>query len=301
MRFGRHMSRSEDALAHAQEIGCEAVQIFVTNPRAWSSPEPAAKALAAFRETTARYGLRPVVVHAAYIINLASPHDELFEKSVEALRATLARAAHFDAESVVFHVGSHSGAGEEAGLGRLAEGVRRVLDGAPPSVRLLLENDTGGGGKLGARFENLARVLDALPAHAPRLGVCLDTAHLWGAGYDIGTAAGTQGTLDEAERTLGLGRVSVLHVNDARAAFASHRDIHARLGEGTIGLEGMAAFLQAPGLLHTTALLETPYCETEAGEHDWEAERAHLARACALAGRGAPPEVAGAATTNDGA
>jgi deoxyribonuclease IV len=305
VRFGRHMPRPLDALARAQDIGCDAVQIFVTNPRAWQPPAPDPAAAEAFRAEAAAHDQRPVVVHAAYIINLASSNDDLFERSIGLLRVTLERAAAFGAASVVFHVGSHTGAGEEAGLVRLIEGLRRVLAQPLDGVRLLLENDTGGGGKIGYRFENLARVLDALPEHAQRLGVCLDTAHLWGAHFDIGTPEGARQALDDADRILGLGRVPVLHVNDARAGRGAHLDRHARLGEGEIALEGLAAFLRDPRLAHTAALLETPFFEQESGKHDWAAEREHMAKARALAGLSMPPDIAvtapAAAATSSGA
>jgi deoxyribonuclease-4 len=159
-----------------------------------------------------------------------------------------------------------------------------VLDGTPEQVRLLLENDVGGGGKLGYRFENLAAVLDRLPEYAGRLGVCLDTAHLWGAGFDIGTPEGALATLAQADDILGLKRVAVLHVNDTPKALGSHLDNHARLGEGIMPLAGLQAFLRAPALAHTTALLETPLPESEPGTTDWVKERTFMVQARALAG-----------------
>jgi deoxyribonuclease-4 len=291
MRFGRHMptgSKPVQALRTAREIGCDAVQIFVTNPRGWRAPDDNPTAERRFRAALDEYALHPAVVHATYLINLASPRDDFFEQSVALLRATLERAAHFGASSVVFHIGSHGGAGEEAGLERLAGGIRRVLEGTPEEVVLLLENDVGGGGKLGYRFENLAAVLDMLPEHAGRLGVCLDTAHLWGAGFDIGTPAGAEQVIAEADRTIGLQRVPVLHVNDTPKALGSHLDNHARIGEGVIPSEGFATFLRHPLLAHTTGLLETPIAEVTAGQPDWEADRAHMCRARTLAGLAMP-------------
>lgn len=302
MHIGRHMPvspRPTEALRLTQRIGGDAVQIFVTNPRGWRAPAPRPRDEEAFRALRAEFGHWPVVVHAAYLINLASPNDEFFEKSVEALRVTLERAALFDATSVVFHIGSHTGSGEEAGLRRLIAGIDRALDGAPERVRLLLENDVGGGGKLGARFETLGAALAALPQHADRLGVCLDTAHLWGAGFDIGTAEGAAATLAEVDAAFGLERVRVIHLNDSRGGLGSHRDHHARLGEGTIPLVGLAAFLRMPGLAHTTLIMETPFSmvggasedgsgdeaqEPSPAKIDWDAERRGLFQACELAG-----------------
>src|SRR5258708_5416679 len=166
MRFGRHMptgSKPMQSMRPTREIGSDAVQIFVTNPRGWRAPEDNPAAERRFRAALDEYALHPAVVHATYLINLASPRDDFFEQSVALLRATLERAAHFGASSVVFHIGSHGGAGEEAGLERLAGGIRRGLEGTPGDGGLLLEKDDGGGGKLGYRFENPAAVLDMLP------------------------------------------------------------------------------------------------------------------------------------------
>jgi deoxyribonuclease-4 len=290
MRIGRHMptgSQPLRALRTAKAIGCEAVQIFVTNPRGWRAPEPHPAHEAAFRAAAAEHGLCPIVVHATYLINLASPRDDFFERSVALLRATLERAARHGAASVVVHIGSHLGAGEEVGLLRLADGIRRVLEGTPEEQgpRLLLENDVGAGGELGYRCENLAEVLAALPEHAGRLGVCIDTAHLWGAGFDVGSREGVERTLATLDATVGLAHVPVVHLNDTKVPLGSHRDVHARVGEGIIGQEGLAALLRAPGLAHAAVLLETPIAETAPGKADWEHDAAHLRRVLALAGR----------------
>lgn len=287
MKLGRHMptgSKPAQAMRQAREIGCDAAQIFVTNPRGWRAPDANPAREAAFRRAAEDFGQCPIVVHATYLINLASPRDDIFTNSVTLLRATLERAERFGAASVVFHIGSHGGAGEEAGIARLAEGIRATLDGTPEQVRLLLENDVGGGGKLGYRLENLAAALDCLPEYAARLGVCLDTAHLWGAGFDIGTPERALATLAQADSILGLQRVPVLHVNDTPKGLGSHLDNHARLGEGIIPLAGLAVFLRASALAHTTALLETPLPELQPGVTDWVKERAFMLRAHELAG-----------------
>ncbi|HKW21259.1 MAG TPA: deoxyribonuclease IV [Ktedonobacterales bacterium] len=290
MRFGRHLANTPKGLQEAQSIGCDAIQVFLTNPRGWAAPAHNPALVKAFRAAAERYGQSPVVVHAAYLINLASPRPEIFDKSVTLLRATLERASLYGASSVVFHVGSATGTGEEAGLERLIAGVRQVMTGAPEDVPLLLENDTGGGGKVGYRFENLALVLAALPEFSARLGVCLDTAHLWAAGYDIGTPEGARAVLDQAESIIGLDRAPVLHVNDAREACGSHRDIHARIGEGMIPIEGLTTFLRDPRVAHTTGILETPIPTLAEDDNapDWVAERAHMALARSVAGLAMP-------------
>lgn len=288
VRFGRHLPNTPKGLQQAQSIGCDAVQVFLTNPRGWTAPAHNPALVTAFRDAAERYGQSPVVVHAAYLINLATSNPDFFEKSVTLLRATMERAALYGAASVIFHVGSANGTGDEAGLARLTEGVRRVMTDAPEGVMLLLENDTGGGGKVGYRFENLAAVLAALPEFGAQLGVCLDTAHMWAAGYDIGTPESAANVLEQADRIIGLDRVPVLHVNDAREGCGSHRDIHARIGEGRIPTEGLTAFLRHPRVAQMTGILETPIPELTNGTPDWVAERAHMERARSLAGMPMP-------------
>ncbi|HLY29832.1 MAG TPA: TIM barrel protein, partial [Ktedonobacterales bacterium] len=194
MRFGRHMpteSHAAQALRQLVSLGGDAMQLFVTNPRSWRAPTPNPLEEKAFRAVCAELNDPAIVTHAAYLINLASPREDYFTQSVTLLRATLDLTARLGGEAVVFHIGSHSGAGIDAGLSRLVDGIVQTLAPATDTINdsdttapdgqplLLLENDTGGGGKLGASFAHLAHALDALPQYADRLGVCLDTAHLW--------------------------------------------------------------------------------------------------------------------------
>jgi deoxyribonuclease-4 len=284
MLFGRHMPLGGKPLEMPQlahEIGCEAAQIFVTNPRGWRVPDEKPNQ-ALFREAAEQH-IRQMVVHAAYLINLASPRRDFFEQSLTLLAATLERAGIYGCSSVVFHIGSHIGSGEDAGLKQLVEGIKRILDADSGGAMLLLENDVGGGGKLGYRLENLAAVLDSLSGYQARLGVCLDTAHLWGAGYDIGTPEGVDQTLRAVESTISLARVPVIHLNDTAKALGSHLDVHARIGEGIIPGIGLSAFLQHPSFAEATVILETPIPELAGGKPDWAAERRHLLRARALA------------------
>jgi deoxyribonuclease IV len=287
MRFGRHMPlgrQPTEMLERARELGCDAAQIFVTNPRAWRVSDEAPARAAALREAAGRYDISPVVAHAAYLINLASPEARIAEESIGLLRATLERAQAYGCASVIFHIGSHGGAGEEAGVQRLIEGIRAVLPGTPETVMLLLENDVGGGGKLGYRLENLATVLTSLPSYQDRLGVCLDTAHLWGAGFDIGSVAGARQILAKVEETITCARVKVIHLNDTADAMGSHLDRHARIGEGVIPQAGLRTFLRYPGFADATVILETPWIEKEDGKPDWAAESKHVARARKLCG-----------------
>ncbi len=281
MRIGRHMPTNANpvkAANQAQEIGCQAIQIFASNPTAWTPTQGGEEASLAFAEAARALDLSPVVLHAPYLINLAAPDEAVWEKSVTLLRWTLQRGALLGASFVVFHVGSHKGSGVEAGVERVVKAIEQILPTTPPEVALLLENSVGAGNTLGGSFEELAAVLQRLPDYTARLGVCLDTAHLWGAGHDISTRASTLEVLRHFDEAVGLQRLKVLHLNDTEKALGSHRDVHARIGEGVIGAEGLSTLLCDPRLSHVAVLLETPIKQIDEQKLDWEHDKAHLAQ-----------------------
>lgn len=291
MKVGRHLptsSRPVQAAEIAQSLGCDTIQIFVNNPTGWQQPRetPPGKPDpgAAFAAAAAERGLAPVVVHAPYLINLASPDEHIFDRSVILLGGTIQRAGRFGARYVVFHIGSHRGAGIDAGIARIVAGLRRILLETPDGLTVLLENDVGAGNEVGERIEHLAAVLDALPDAAGRLGICLDTAHLWGAGYNIGQVEVVERLLADVDRLVGMQRLPVIHLNDTTRALGSHRDHHARIGEGIIPEEGLRALLRHPALAETATILETPIqtLENDDDRPDWAHEQAHLARVRAL-------------------
>ncbi len=280
MPLGRHMpleSRPLRALQTAREIGCEAIQIFVSSPRVWAPPREDAKETAALAEALRAFS--PVVIHAAYLINCASARSEIREKSIRLLRWTLERGATIGASDVVFHIGSHGGDGMATGVARLGEALRIIREDLPPGPRLLLENDVGAGNTIGSDFTAMAQVLaEARGAWGDRIGVCIDTAHLWGAGFDIGTPAAARATLDRIDAAFGLAQVRVIHLNDTVTTLGGHRDLHARLGEGIIGLEGLRALLTDARLAHACVILETPIkLRADSDEHDWEDDRQRVA------------------------
>jgi deoxyribonuclease-4 len=213
------------------------------------------------------------------LINLASPDEVIWEKSIALLRWTLQRGELLGAAYVIFHTGSHRGSGVDAGLARIAEAIALILPETPPEVMLLLENDVGAGNSLGHSFEQIGMVLNVLPQYEDRLGVCLDTAHLWGGGHDISNAASVQQLLQHFDDVIGLKRLKVIHLNDTEVALGSHRDVHARLGEGIIGEEGLRALLRDPRLDHVAVLLETPIKTDEHDKEDWEHDKRHLEKA----------------------
>ena len=259
------------AVERAHAIGADALQVFIDNPTAWKRRAAPPAELPAFRERLAALGLGPIAVHASYLVNLAGPTEDLFERSVALLAHELASAPAFGARFVNVHVGSHKGAGAAAGIARVADGVARVLAEAESSLAgvgsedvplLVLENSAGGGDGIGASIAELAVILEAVAARgvpAGRVGLCLDTAHLWAAGCDLATADGVDALVAEMAARIGLERLAMVHLNDSRAGRGSRLDRHEHLGAGQMGPgTGLARFLTHPDLGHVAYYLETP-------------------------------------------
>jgi deoxyribonuclease-4 len=254
--FGGHVSGGVKAAPErAKEIGANALQLFAQSPRAWRFPNHDPDVLAGFPERAREAGIEAVFVHAIYLCNVASPDDELYEKSVTTLTKTVDTACAIGADGVVFHVGSHLGAGFEVGLQRAAPAVERVLERCSEKTWLLVENSAGTGGTIGRSLEELATIVDRIGRH-PRLGVCLDSCHLWASGYDVTDPAALDSLLEEFDSLIGLDRLRALHVNDSQTALGSNRDRHANLKEGLIGNK-LSVFLGNPRLQDLPAIVET--------------------------------------------
>jgi deoxyribonuclease-4 len=254
--FGGHVGGSVKAAPErAEAIGADALQLFVQSPRAWRFPNHDPEVLGSFEERARTAGMEAWIVHAIYLINLASPDDELYEKSISTLRSTVDTACAIKAEGVVFHVGSHVGSGFDAGLERAAPAIEQVLERCSDTTWLLIENSAGTGGTMGRSIEEIAQLIDRLHGH-PRLGVCLDSCHLWASGVDVTDAAALDALLDEFDRLIGLDRLQALHVNDSVTPLGSNRDRHANLKEGVIG-DGLATFLGNRRLQDLPAIVET--------------------------------------------
>jgi deoxyribonuclease-4 len=259
--FGAHVSSAggiHTTLDRAEAIGADAVQLFTQSPRMWrpTSHDPAT--FATFRERRSALGIAPggVVAHALYLVNLAAPDDEIYEKSRAALRNTMEVASAIGADGVVLHVGSHLGAGMEAGLERCVPALIEALELSNETTWLLMEDSAGAGGTIGRSIEELAALFDACGQHE-RLGVCLDTCHLYVSGVDIADRAVLDDLVATLDSLIGLDRLRALHVNDAAAALGSNRDRHANIGEGLLG-ERLGAFLSHPRLQGLPAFLEVP-------------------------------------------
>jgi deoxyribonuclease-4 len=259
MRFGIHMPQKGGFgrnVKRAAEIGCRSLQVFLGNPTAWNPPALKMEELQQRSLLLKEHGIDPLVVHSAYLINLASAKEEFHQKSRLLLQNTMERAHYIGSPYVVVHMGSHGGAGFKEGLELFIETLKEDYKEWPPGVQLLLENTAGGGTSLGGSFIAIGKVLKTL-GEAP-LGVCLDTAHAWAAGYDLSTPEGLEKAMLELDEQIGRERVKVIHLNDANAPRGSHRDRHAHLGEGFIGAEGLKLFLAHPWPENVPVILETP-------------------------------------------
>ncbi len=245
------------SVERARDTGCDTFQIFSRNPRGWAAKTLDAADVDAFRASLTASGLSPVVDHMPYLPNLASPKDEPYERSVLSLADELARAAALGIPFVVTHLGHHLGAGSDVGEARVIAALDRAVGAAPPVVSLLVENTAGEKNSVGSRFDSIARILEGCGC-AQRLGVCLDTCHAFGAGYDLSSRDGIEETLAAFDDTIGLGLLRVIHCNDSKGALGSGLDRHEHVGLGAIGEEGFRILLHQPELAGLPFICETP-------------------------------------------
>lgn len=273
LRIGIHTSIAGDitqALDTAQKLGCNALQIFSSSPRMWpraASDRISGPEAARFRGRRAELGLGPLVIHANYLINLASPEPVLRVRSIQAFHDELVRGVALGADFLVVHPGSPRGGSVEQGIEQVARGLRQAARGVKLNeLRILVENTSGMGTAIGSRLEELAAILDAAPGLP--MGVCIDTSHLFQAGYDIRSPDGLERTLETIERTVGLRSVFVLHANDSKTPLGSRVDRHEHIGKGKIGLAAFRRILnhallgrEAQGVPGRAFILETPIDE----------------------------------------
>jgi deoxyribonuclease-4 len=258
VHIGAHLSSSggiHTAVDRAEAIGAESLQVFTQSPRTWRPTNHDPANLEKFRERRAEVGLRGVLCHALYLCNFAAADDAIYEKSVIALGTTMQVACAIEADAVVFHVGSHLGAGLDKGLERVLPALELVLGLCNDTTWLLMENSAGAGGTIGRSVEELATIYERLDRH-PRLGVCLDSCHLYVSGVDVTDRPTLDALLDELDDAVGLDRLRALHVNDSAGALGSNRDRHANIGDGLLG-EDLGVFLGHPRLQGLPAVLET--------------------------------------------
>lgn len=259
MEFGAHMSSSggiDSSIDRIVAVGGDCVQVFTQSPRMWRPTDHKAEVIATFHEKRREAGIGGVVCHALYLCNLAAPNDVIYEKSIQTMRTTVDAASAIGADGVIFHVGSHLGAGFEAGLERTCAALSQILERCDGDTWLLMENSAGSGATIGRSLEELAVLVERLDHH-PRLGICLDSCHLYASGYDVTDRGAVDELVSELDGRIGLDRLRALHVNDSAVPLGSGSDRHANILEGLMG-ENLGAFLAHPAFQHLSAYLEVP-------------------------------------------
>ena len=280
LQLGAHMSIAggvSRALDQAAAVGSNAVQVFTKNNRQWHGPPVDAADVARWQEQMPALGIGYAVSHASYLINLASPKDDLWEKSMAAQRDEIQRANAYAIRHVVLHPGAHTGGGVEFGVQRVADALNRIHAETPgcEGVVTCLEAMAGQGSCMGRSLQELRAIIEQVEARA-RVGVCLDTCHVFAAGYDLRTADAYEQFMDQVELELGLNQVCVWHFNDSKGALGSHLDRHTHIGDGQIGSDGFHYILNDPRWEGTPVIIETPKDET------LDEDRMNLARLATL-------------------
>jgi deoxyribonuclease-4 len=258
-RLGVHVSIAggiEKAVERARELDCAAMQIFSRNPRGWRASPILPSRARLFREGVRQNDIDPVVVHAPYLLNLASGDAELHRKSIQGLSEDLKRAEQLGAGYVVTHLGSAGDRGLSSGRKRVVKALQKVLEKDSPVI-LALENSAGGGRTLGGSLDEVAEIIRGAGGD-PRIGFCFDSCHGYAAGYDFRSAAQARALVEELDRTIGLSRLKILHLNDCAGALGSHRDRHQHIGRGEIGIRGFKSLLGQESLRKLPMILETP-------------------------------------------
>jgi deoxyribonuclease-4 len=259
MRFGIHVGIGrgfEKAIEEAEAAGANCVQIFAGNPRAFRTGKYDAEAWDGFRRLREEHDIHPVVIHTSYLINLATANEDLHAKSAALLENDLSVAARAGIEYVNTHLGSYGDQDRRIGFDRVCSTIAKVIEAAAPGPMLLLENSAGAGNLCGGTLEEMGAILKEVDS--PRVGVCIDTAHAWAAGYDLASEKGMGTFVRALGRHVGFRRVRALHVNDTQVALGAKRDLHWHVGKGRIGLAGFRRLFAVSGLSDVAAICETP-------------------------------------------
>ncbi len=259
MRIGAHVSTSggvDKGVERAAELGAESIQVFSGAPQAWRRKVYSTAEVETYKDRLAETGIGPVFIHGLYLINLASSNPDFLAKSYDALVTEMRSASLIGARGVIFHLGSHKGAGYEACFEQVVEYVRRVIAATPKDAWLILENSAGMGGAIGSKFAELGRIIRE--SGSDRVKVCLDTQHTFASGYDVKTRAGLDKVMQEFDREVGLGCLVAVHANDSKCPLAGGIDRHENIGEGHIGRDGFLNMLSHPAFADVPFLLEVP-------------------------------------------
>jgi deoxyribonuclease-4 len=281
VRRGVHLALGagyEGALEHARWLGCTTVQVFTHSPRTFAFKPLEPKRQQVLLDGWKRLGISPVVSHASYLINIGAANNKKFYGALSILKNEIVYAKAFGCAYLVLHVGKHTGSGKEQSVQQVAKGIEKLADTLRESeVMLLLEIAAGQGTEIGRTFEELQEVLEKLDAPTSALaGVCLDTCHLFAAGYDITTKEGAESVVRNIERTFGMQRVRIVHVNDSKFGLGERKDRHENVGKGKIGADGLRAFLTHPKIKGLPMILETPFDDQKEQKADLDALNALL-------------------------
>lgn len=264
MRFGFHISIAGgfSKVAERAEIrGCETIQLFSRNPRGWKFDDLDMKEVESFRSSVQSSGFSPIFLHLPYLPNIASLGSKFYSRSVDSIITDLTRAEQLGAQYLIIHVGHRLDSSEDESVRTVSHGIDQALKSVDNRIMLLLENTAGQGSQIGSRFEQIRTIMEGVTENE-RVGVCLDTAHSFGAGYDLSSEDGIERTLEDFDRTIGLARLHVLHLNDSKSPLGSHKDRHWHIGEGHIGLAGFRYLVNHPSLAHLPGIMETPRNDT---------------------------------------
>jgi len=259
MRIGAHVRSGggvDKAIDRALEMGAETIQIFSGSPQAWRRKNYSVTEVDDFKQKAADSDVGPAFIHGLYLVNLASANPDVLAKSYDALLAEMHAAALIGAKGVIFHLGSHKGAGYEACVDQVIDYCRRILDATPDEAWLILENSAGMGGAIGSKFAELGKIVRE--AGGDRVRVCLDTCHTFAANYDVKTRKGLDATMAEFEKEIGLDRLVAVHANDSKAPLGGGLDRHANIGDGHIGRDGFVNIMSHEAFADVPFLLEVP-------------------------------------------
>jgi deoxyribonuclease-4 len=269
MRIGAHVSAAggvSKVIERAQAMGCEAVQLFASPPQGWAfKPVPDTEAKA-FREQSRQTGIGPAFLHAVYLINLGSPSPDNLKRSAQSLVNYMAVAAQTGAAGVIFHAGSHKGAGYEGIFKQSVAAITEVLARSPEGPWLTIENSAGMGQHIGSRFQEIGKIMEAVAS--PRVKVCLDTQHAFAAGYDVAHGQGLEQALEELDREIGLRHLVAVHANDSKTPLGSGVDRHENIGDGQIGEAGFEVILAHQAFRNVPFFLEVPGADGKGPDRD---------------------------------
>jgi deoxyribonuclease-4 len=264
MRFGFHISIAggfSKVIERAQARDCETIQLFSRNPRGWKYASLNRKELTHFRSLMKSSGLFPLFLHLPYLPNLASPDSKYYKQSIRSVVTDLKRAEQIGAQYLIIHVGHRMDSSEDQALGAVSQGINQAFETIKNSVILLLENTAGQGTEIGYHFEHLKSIIGGVQEEE-RIGVCLDTAHCFEAGYDLSKKDGIERTLESFDQTVGIKRLHLLHLNDSKTPLGSRKDRHWHIGEGYIGRQGFRYLINQPLLINLPGIMETPRKDT---------------------------------------